>query len=205
MYLQEFADAGDLRQADILTGVPFPLLAASKVHVLGSVSEDCVDPVRIVPRTHEHRGDNEWITIQVPARYGFCAVISNCCDLESRAGRIPAHAVCLARLRPISRDIRDDPIRFASLAANKDPRDQDDPGYIDYFYLERHERLQNQDWVVHYHQLISLPTTELQFMLQRRVLQLEASARMKFKIKLAYSLGRANDEEIAAGLENPWR
>lgn len=94
---------------------------------------------------------------------------------------------------------------MASLMANKDPRDQEDPGYIDYFYLEPHARLQNLDWVVHYHQIISLPTEDFGILLQRKILELDATSRMKFKLKLAFSFGRSNDEEIAMGLENPWQ
>jgi hypothetical protein len=116
-----------------------------------------------------------------------------------------AHAVALARLRPISPDIRQDEARYASLTANKDPRDQDDPGYIDYFYLEPHERLNDLEWVVHYHQIMSLPTADVAILLRRKILELDAPSRMKFKLKLAFSFGRANDEEIAAGLENPWQ
>jgi hypothetical protein len=125
--------------------------------------------------------------------------------LELREGKMQAHAVALARLRPISPDIRQNTERFASLRANKDPRDQQDPGYIDYFYLEPHDRLQDSDWVVHYHQIISLPTTDFEILLRKKVLQLDPASRMKFKLKLAFSFGRPNDEEIAAGLENPWQ
>jgi hypothetical protein len=199
-------DPGNLRQGDILRNVPFPLLLHAKTLLLGSLAAPAeVAPLpSIVARSHEHRGDPAWVTVQVPARYGYCAVISNCCDLEVRDGAIPAHAVVLARLRPISPDLRNDAARLESLRANKDPRDPDDPGYIDYFYVEPDVLLHNEDWIVHYHQLISIPMADRAILLQKKILQLDDRTRMKFKIKLAFAFGRANEDEIAAGLENPW-
>ena len=158
----------------------------------------------ISPKTHKHRDDKDWVTIQVPARFGLCAVLSNCCDLEPRDGRVQAFAVTLARLRPVSVDTRNDAERFASLIANRDPRDPVNPGYIDYFYLEPHALLEGTDWNVHFNQVVTLPTTDIELLLRKKVLQLDDRTRVKFKIKLAYTLGRPNDAEIAAGLENPW-
>jgi len=200
-------EIASLRQGDILTGIPFPLVAQSKMHVLGAVAEEydySALPV-LVPKTHEHRTDMEWVTLQVPARFCLCSVLSNCCDLELRNGRISAQMVTLARLRPISRDIRNDPERLGSLQANKDPRDQQDAGYIGYFYLEAHELLQNQDWVVQFDQVVAIPATDIGLLLRKKVIQLDDRTRVKFKIKLGVTFLRINNEEIAAGLENPWQ
>ena len=209
MYLVNGAEGFDntsLRQGDILAGIPFPLMDHSKMHVLGSVAREydyTALPV-IAPRTHEHRADAQWVTLQVPARFCLCTVLSNCCDLEPRGGRVQAHMVTLARLRPVSNDIRNDAERFNSLRANKDPRDPDDPGYIDLFYLEAHAQLNDQDWAVHYNQVVTIPATDIALLLRKKIIQLDDRTRMKFKIKLAFTLGRSNDDEENAGLENPW-
>ena len=105
---------------------------------------------------------------------------------------------------PISSDTRNDPDRFASLKANRDPRDTENPGYIDYFYLEPRALLEGTDWNVHFNQVVTLPTIDIALLLRKKVLQIDDRTRVKFKIKLAYTLGRINDDEIAAGLENPW-
>jgi len=165
---------------------------------------DTTPEVNVTPKYHEHRQDNRWTTLQVPVRFSYCAVISNCCDLEPRDGRVLVHAIAMARLRPIPPDIRNDQRRLDSLIANKDPRDPDDPGYIDYFYVAPHEQLSNADWMVSFHQIVSVPSTDSNLLLARRVVQLNDRARMKFKIKLAFSFGRSNDEELEAGLGNPW-
>lgn len=199
-------DETSLRQGDILAGVPFPLMEHGKMQLLGTIAQDYdyAGLPSISPKTHEHRTDRGWVTIQVPARFGLCTVLSNCCDLEPRDGHVPAHAVILARLRPIGNDLRNDPERFASLRANKNPANTEDPGYIDFFYLEPHERLEGQDWNVHFNQTVSLPTTDIAMLLRKKVIQLDDRTRVKFKLKLAATLGRINDDEFAAGIDAPW-
>jgi hypothetical protein len=133
-------------------------------------------------------------------------VLSNCCDLEPRDGKIPAPVFNLARIHPIPENLRNNPDLFNSLTANKDPRDPNDPGYIDFFYLEPHELLQGRDWRVHYNQISTLPTATVStFLLRKKILQLDDRTRMKFKIKLGFTLMRVNDDERMAGLENPWQ
>jgi hypothetical protein len=200
-------DIASLRQGDILEGIPFPLLDSTKMLILGEIPDDSDfgSIPAITPRLHPHRDDHEWTTGQAPIRFGFCAVLSNCCDLELRGGRIQAHSIVLARLRPIPPDVRNDIERFNSLKANKDPRNRDDAGYIDYFYLEPHEKLSDKDWKVHFNLVLSLPTADLTGLLRKKVLQLEDRTRMKFKIKLGFTYMRANREELDAGLENPWQ
>jgi len=199
-------DETNLRQGDILAGVPFPLLDHGRTQVLGGIAQeyDYAGLPTISAKTHSHRNDTAWVTIQVPARFGLCTILSNCCDLELRDGRVQAHTVTLARLRPISDDIRNDPERFASLSANRDPRDAENPGYIDFFYLAPHPLLEGNDWNVHYNQVVTLPTSDLALLLRKKIIQLDDRTRVKFKTKLAYTVGRVNEDEHAAGLANPW-
>ena len=106
----------------------------------------------------------------------------------------------LGRLRPNVQD----PARLASLKGNKDPRNTDDSGYIDYFYLPPDAAVAGTEWVVDFSQVTSLPGVDYQHLLRRKVLQLKDRERVKFKIKLAVFLGRLTDEEHELGLENPW-
>ncbi len=177
------------------------------MQVLGAISQDQdfnTIPV-ISPKTHQHRDDREWVTAVAPVRFGFCAVLSNCCDLEPRDGKVLAHAVVLARLRPIPNDIRNNAELFGSLKANKDPRDRQNAGYIEWFYLEPHESLLGQDWRVHYSQVVALPTTDITLLLRKKILQLDDRTRMKFKIKLGFTFMRDNEDERAADLLDPWQ
>ncbi|MGA3126071.1 MAG: hypothetical protein ABSD13_05105 [Candidatus Korobacteraceae bacterium] len=199
-------DAASLRQGDILEGVPFPLIDHLQLQVLGTIAHDqdfsSLPPISATPR--QHRDDKEWTTAIAPVRFGFCAVLSNCCDLEPRNGKVQTQAVNLARLRPIPIDMRNNPERFNSLRANKDPRNSKDPGYIEYFYLEPHELLQGQDWRVHYNQVVTLPTNDITFLLRKKILQLDDRSRVKFKVKLGFTFLRTNEDERKLGLENPW-
>jgi len=202
---EAFDDAA-LRQGDILAGVPYPQLEHAKTVILGEIAQEYEYAAlpAISPKTQVHRTEDGWVTIQVPAKFCFCAVLSNCCDLEPRGGKVRPAGVTLARLRTIGADVRNSVERFNSLKANKDPRDPNDPGYIDYFYLEQHALLQNLDWSVAFGLTVTLPTADIALLLRKKILQLDDRTRMKFKIKLAFTLGRSNDDEINAGLENPW-
>ena len=200
-------DVATLRQGDILEGVPFPLLDHRTLQLLGNIQtdRDFNAAPEIAPANHKQRDDREWLTAVVPVRFGFCIVLSNCCDLESREGRISSPVFNLARLHPIPDNLRNSSQLFDSLRANKDPRDPNDPGYIDFFYLERHALLQDRDWRVHYNQVTTLPTASIAtILLRRKLLQLDDRTRMKFKIKLGFTLMRVNDDELRLGLENPW-
>jgi hypothetical protein len=90
------------------------------------------------------------------------------------------------------------------LRANKDPRNSEDSGYIDYFHLPAHEGIGGVEWAVDFSQIVFLPGVEYQYLLRRKVLQLLDRERVKFKIKLAAYLSRLTDEEHELGLENPW-
>jgi hypothetical protein len=59
---------------------------------------------------------------------------------------------------------------------------------------------------VHYNQVTTLPTaTVANVLLRKKLLQLDDRTRMKFKIKLGFTLMRVNDDERRLGLENPWQ
>lgn len=199
-------EVASLRQGDILEGVPFPLVDHTKIQVLGSIApdQDFTSIPALEPKLHQHRDDREWTTAVAPLRFGFCAVLSNCCDLQPRNGKVQTHAVVLARLRPVPSDIKRNDEAFGSLRANKDPRDRTDAGYLEYFYFEAHERLSQQDWRVQFNQVVCLPTTDIALLLRKKILQLDDRTRMKFKIKLGFTYMRPSEEELAAGLENPW-
>ena len=85
------ADTNCLRQGDILEEIPFPLLKLSGVAILGMItsqsSGEVYSPAEnptlpLVPITHTQRQDANWLTAQLPVRMSYCAVLSQCCDLE---------------------------------------------------------------------------------------------------------------------------
>jgi hypothetical protein len=106
MFLED-ADMTCLRQGDILGGIFFPRLDQGDVVILGKVTsgghQSYVPILDAV--TSVHRDDPSWLTAQVPVRRSFCAVISHCCDLEPRNGRISMPAFSVARLIPLPKGI----------------------------------------------------------------------------------------------------
>ncbi len=202
----EVADMTCLRQGDVLEDIPFPRLASAEISILGRISPESSQSA--VPKlsavTNQHRDDQNWLVAQVPVRLSFCAIISQCCDLEPRHNelRIPTFAV--ARLIPIPRHVSSDSQRLASLRSNKDPRSGSDPGYINFFHVPAHDRLERKEWVVDYNQIICVPGKEFPSILSKKILQMEDEWRVKFKIKLALCLSRITDEERSSGLEDPW-
>jgi hypothetical protein len=203
----EVADTTCLRQGDILEGIPFPRLAAGEISILGTISHETPQPhvPRLTAATSTHRDDPSWIAAQVPVRLSYCAIISQCCDLEPRSGRMVIPTFALARLIPIPQSINSDAQRLASLRSNKDPRVGSDPGFINFFHIPSHPRLSGSEWVVDYNQTISVPGREFPAILAKKILQMENDWRVKFKIKLATCLARLTEEERSSGLENPWR
>src|SRR5258708_1822584 len=97
------ADLTCLRQGDILKDIPFPRINSQEVSILGRINIKAEGPIAetLVPLAIPHRGDPNWITAQLPVRFGFCAITSQCCDLEPRFDKIRMHTIALARLIPV--------------------------------------------------------------------------------------------------------
>lgn len=81
-------------------------------------------------------------------------------------------------------------------------RDDLDPGVIKLFHIPAHEKLLGNEWTVDYNQIVSLPSAEYPAILANRVLQMMDDARVRFKIKLAWCLGRLTDEGLES--DHPW-
>lgn len=137
----------------------------------------------VMPRTHRNQPDD--ITLQVKARVDPCIVLAHCCELEPPHGKCPLPMITVGRIIPVKPSIKQDEAKLASLQANKDARNPEDPGIIDYFYLEPHEMLGGEGCVVDFSQTTSVSGSEYQLLIGRRVLQLLDRERVKFKIKLA--------------------
>jgi hypothetical protein len=175
--------------------------------VLGKIDQEVdiqIPHPKIVAIAREHRSKEDCLTMQVKARLCPGAVIAHCCELELRNEKCLLPMIAAARLVPVKPSIIKDSEKLLSLRANKDPRNGEDSGFLDYFYLPPHEVIGGVECVVDFSQITSLPGTEYQFLLRRKVLQLLDREQVKFKIKLAVYLGRLTDEEHELGLENPW-
>jgi len=202
MFVTE-ADTTCLRQGDILSNVPFPLIKPQEFAAIGTYSPTGGPDGGVLFRPVESTvREQVWFTSQILTRLSFAAVISQCCDLAPRNARILLPTIALARLVPITSATLSAPEKLASLRANKDPRDGDDPGIIKLFYIPGHEKLGGVEWTVDYNQVFSISSTEFPSIMRNKILQMNDDSRIRFKIKLAWCLGRLTDEELTLG--HPW-
>ena len=126
-----------LRQLDVLDAIPFPIFESDSA-VLGKIDyasgiEIPHPKLVVIPR--EHRSQGDCITMQMKTRLAPSAVLAHCCELELRNGTVFCRMIAVARLVPVKPSIIKDSEKLASLRANKDPRNPEDSGYLDYFYL----------------------------------------------------------------------
>src|SRR5438309_1445300 len=97
----ENPDLNTLRQGDIVAKIPFPLppLGSSDLTFLGAYAELGGGATRFGPRTETIR-KTDWFTGHVPVAITYCAVLSQCCDVDSRQNPPPPTFV-LCRLAPL--------------------------------------------------------------------------------------------------------
>ncbi|PWU04162.1 MAG: hypothetical protein C5B51_17325 [Terriglobia bacterium] len=217
-------DKASLRQGDILKNVLYPLIVSADARFLGSIhrsgdlsailkpeqqlsveepKDDTAEGIRAEAEEIGVRKIPAW-KCQLFVRFGFAAVISQCCDIEPTSERriTRQQTIALARVVGIPPGPAKDPAKLESLRANKYPMNPENKGYLNYFYLPANERLDGRDWIVDYSQVLSIPVSEFPGILERKVLQMTDDARIRFKMKLAASYGRLMPEEEESG--HPW-
>jgi len=207
MFEQEAGTQRDcLRQGDILKGIPFPVLDLNNLQILGRIEPPGgeTNPSRIIPTVSQHRADPNYLTGQTLIRLAFGCVVSHCCELEPRHGRIISAVFLIARVISVKASILNDDEKLKSLRENRDPRAAL-PSYIDYFYIKPHALIENNEWMVDFSQVVAIPGVEFPAILGRKVLQMDNRSRVKLKIKLAVYFGRITNEEDDEGLNEPWR
>lgn len=194
------ADATCLRQGDILRDVPIPLLSIQRLVLLGVENVSGQQP-GLTAATSDYSDGAPCLTGQVPIRKQYCAVVTQCCDLEAPKGKPRSPFIAVARLRRIHDNLSAEQLEL--LRSNPNPL-PGNAGFLGYFYLGQHDLLGGDEFLVDYSQLFSFPGRELGALLSRKVLQMEDRTRVMFKIKLATVLMRLTDDERNGGLENPW-
>lgn len=189
-----------LRQGDILGWIPIPVIeyiddirGVAKIRGGSSYFES--PKVEFTP--DPRHGDENWFAASgVKVRFCYCAVFSNCCELE-RLGA--ANSFSVARLMPIPENIRKSPEKLEILKSNSDPRIH--KHYQKYFYVSPQAQLDGRDWVVDFSQITTVPKTAIPEALKRKLLQMDDAHRVIFKIRAGWFITRPSQEELADG---PW-
>lgn len=194
------------RQGDIVAGVPVPLFEGidkllGLANVRSGESYFTTPSVEFEPVPHWN-DPHYFSAARVKVRLSYCAVLSNCCSLEVRTGKLQLQSITFARLMPVDPNLRKDEYLWERIKANGDPRTE--PHALRYFYISPDERLENKEWLVDFSQILSLPKPAFKEALKRKILQMDDRTRVKFKIRAGWYIARLNEEEKQAGLDKPW-
>jgi hypothetical protein len=142
----------------------------------------------LTPLTRPYRNEQPFVAT-VPVLQRHVMVLSQCCEIAAHNGKIKRHYFVVAPLSPVL-DVQRRADDFPLL-------EQNDPGaWLHYYFVAASPPLE-QDFVVDFGRLMSLPKDEYSFVLSRKILQLTDSARLVLKTKLGQYYGRLTAEELS--------
>ena len=184
----------ELRQGDIIEGVYYPTLNCENLRLIGEPNHQTLSDERpdLIAETIKKQGVTLF-TAQVQVFRGFGIIISQCCDLALRSGKLEVPAFVISPLVEISYNLQNNSEKLSKFQENSLH------SFVNLFYIPQQEPLP-KSYMVDFNRMVSLPRTEFNFVLSKKVLQMTDEDRVKFKIKLSHQFGRATQEEIAAGL-----
>lgn len=181
----------------------FPLPKVDQVVALASnaQAEASESALRLLSETTANSA-TRWLTGQIPVTVSFCAVLSQCCDVDAHQKR-PPPCFTLCRMVPVPDSIKKRDEFYRLLKENVDPYG-DQRSFFSLFYFGSHASL-DAEYIADFGQVMSVRWNDYSKVLRRKVLQLLDIERAKFRVKAGAHFGRATDEELAAGTANPWR
>ena len=192
-----FSDTADpeLRQGDIVEGLVFPKVICEALPVVGVPStgnHPIASPFNLTGSFDRNSG-LEWFSAQIKVIRVYSMILSPCCDLQLREGRLSLPAILAAPLLDVTFKIRNSP---DDLRIFKENRLED---YTGQYYVEGHPPLP-RDYMVDFCRIVSIPSGEYAHILRGKILQLTDLERVKFKIKLGLYFSRPTEEEVSEGL-----
>ena len=188
----------ELRQGDIIQGLYFPSMICQTLSLLGTAGispESMGEGLSLSAVTKRIRGI-DWLSAHLEVFRRFAVVLSQCCDLERRQGKLDILFFVVAPLLEVPYQIRTDPEKFAELQLNSLEQ------YVNLFYIPHTPPLP-QAYVVHFNMVVSLPRSQYDFAIAGKVLQMTDGERVRFKLKLGHHFSRLTREEIDTNLSPP--
>jgi hypothetical protein len=186
-----------LRQGDIIASVFFPLTRPNLLKYIASYNSGSDVEIEVDPVVETWQGSRRSYTQAIcHGVVAHGAVISQCCDLDRKH---PKNSFSLCRLVPLDR------ARYKNVDAllnNIDPWGPENP-HFQFFYLGQIDGLQGE-YIADFALLMSLGWTDYNLILAKKVHQLDDLNRNKFRVKVGAFFGRPMDEDVAAGLANPY-
>jgi hypothetical protein len=200
----------ELRQGDVLVGIPFPFVSPSEVHLLGKIPAGAhaqFPSISASTRTWRDPTDSSYFTGQVVMSLCPCIVVTQCCELRvNKKGvlsEVAAIAVC--RIVPVRASIMEDADKLRSLRENRDPRVGTVKNYKNYFGVGTGNGLSETEMMVDFSQMACVPSNEFPAIMDKKHAQLTDVERMKLKIKLGVFFAQPTQEEIEAKIaHDPW-
>lgn len=185
----------ELRQGDIIQNAYFPKMKLDELYFFGNPTHPVSDPTSAfsvsAKKNSESYGMN-WLEAQVSLTHGFLIVLSQCCDLN-KCKTQSANALVLSPLLKIPRFLRKNEEQLNKVKENSNDFTKN------LFFIFCKDPLPH-DLVVDFSLTTSFFSTDYDFLLSQKILQMTDETRVKFKIKLMNHFGRATQEELDANI-----
>jgi hypothetical protein len=197
MFAVEHDNPPSLRQGDVISGVFFPLTRPDSLKYLGTYASGSGTDIELKPFVESPKGSIKRYVQSIS--HGFvthATIISQCCDLDRKH---PRTSFSLCRLILLERE------RYQNVEAlvnNIDPWGQENP-HFQFFYLGQINGLEGE-YLADFALLMSLGWTDYELILRKKVHQLDDLNRNKFRVKVGAFFGRPTEEDVKAGLANPY-
>jgi hypothetical protein len=186
-----------LRQGDVVADVFFPLTRPGSLKYLATYSSGSDTNIKLEPFVEVPQGSRRsYVQAISHGVLAHGAVVSQCCDLDRKH---PRTSFSLSRLIPFNRD------RYKNVDAlinNIDPWGPENP-HFQFFYFGQIEGLDG-DYLADFGLLMSLGWPDYDLILAKKVHQLDDLNRNKFRMKVGAFFGRPMEEDVAAGMANPY-
>lgn len=186
-------DLTQLRQGDIVFSLFYPILNCGNLQLVGRAVPGEGQDYNLAPLTVQMKpyGDTLAALLNVVRRPSI--ILSQCCDLQLRDGKLMNPAFVISPLTPIPYLIRTSEPNLERLRSNTLT------DYSSLYHIRVHDPLE-EDCMVDFSTSVSVVSKDHSLALSGKVLQMTDAERVKFKTKLAAHFGRPTEEEIEAEL-----
>ena len=200
----------ELRQGDVLVGIPFPFASQSTTTLLGKIPPGEHNRFPIIAaalQAHRDPDDISYFTGQVTMKLCACVVVTQCCELRTnpRNQIREVSAITVCRIIEVRQSMLEDADKLRSLQENRDPRVPGVRCYKNYFWVDTANGLSEDQLMMDFSQMACIPTSEFPSIMDNKHAQMDDRTRMKLKIKLGIFFAKPTDEEVEAHIsQDPW-
>jgi hypothetical protein len=187
-----------LRQGDIIGNVLFPLSRPAVLKYLGTYSSGAGTDIDLKAYVDRPAGaKKDYVQCITHGVVGPGSVMSQCCDLDRKHPK-PSFSVC--RIVPfMSGQFKN----VEALVNNIDPWGRENP-HFQFFYIGKVNGLEGE-YLADFGLVTSFSWADYELILGKKVHQLDDINRNRFRVKVGAFWGRPTQEDVDAGLANPYK